>query len=233
MVRPMMVCPSARSMAATVEESTPPDIATAIVCGLGMLLTHHHFLVGWRQFPQPRDCLRYERQGEVDIFVAILFSQTEADAGAGSVGAQAHCGEHVRWFDRARGTGGARRNRQALQVERDDHRFPFDVIEINVGCIWHAGGAFPVDGGFFHLRENSLLQTVTQGGHLLIAASPETLHCQLRSLAECDNSGNILSSGATRTFVSPPIKQRLKMGSSANEERAHALRRVHLVTGNR
>src|SRR5580693_2404758 len=33
----MMVCPSARSMAATVEESTPPDIATAMVCGVGMV----------------------------------------------------------------------------------------------------------------------------------------------------------------------------------------------------
>jgi hypothetical protein len=31
MVRPMTLCPWARSMAATVEESTPPDMATAIV----------------------------------------------------------------------------------------------------------------------------------------------------------------------------------------------------------
>jgi hypothetical protein len=31
MVKPMTLWPSARSMAATVEESTPPDIATAIV----------------------------------------------------------------------------------------------------------------------------------------------------------------------------------------------------------
>ena len=31
MVRPTTLCPSARSMAATVEESTPPDMATAMV----------------------------------------------------------------------------------------------------------------------------------------------------------------------------------------------------------
>jgi hypothetical protein len=31
MVSPITLCPSARSMAATVEESTPPDIATAMV----------------------------------------------------------------------------------------------------------------------------------------------------------------------------------------------------------
>src|SRR5712671_859261 len=37
MVSPMMLCPSARSMAATVEESTPPDMATAMVVGDGIL----------------------------------------------------------------------------------------------------------------------------------------------------------------------------------------------------
>jgi hypothetical protein len=31
------LCPSARSTAATVEESTPPDMATAIVLGSDML----------------------------------------------------------------------------------------------------------------------------------------------------------------------------------------------------
>jgi hypothetical protein len=33
MVKPTTSCPSARSMAATVEESTPPDMATAMVLG--------------------------------------------------------------------------------------------------------------------------------------------------------------------------------------------------------
>src|SRR5262249_1315349 len=32
MVRPMRLCPWARSMAATVDESTPPDMATGMVC---------------------------------------------------------------------------------------------------------------------------------------------------------------------------------------------------------
>src|SRR6266852_7780430 len=36
MVKPTTSCPSARSMAATVEESTPPDMATAMVLGLGI-----------------------------------------------------------------------------------------------------------------------------------------------------------------------------------------------------
>src|ERR1700728_2699703 len=34
MVRPITLCPSTRSMAATVEESTPPDMATAMVSGI-------------------------------------------------------------------------------------------------------------------------------------------------------------------------------------------------------
>src|SRR5438270_13955042 len=37
-VKPMTFDPSARSMAATVEESTPPDIATAMVVWFGILL---------------------------------------------------------------------------------------------------------------------------------------------------------------------------------------------------
>src|SRR5580692_4834721 len=37
MVKPMTWCPSARSIAATVEESTPPDIATAMVLESGIV----------------------------------------------------------------------------------------------------------------------------------------------------------------------------------------------------
>src|SRR5580698_7988495 len=49
MVNPMTWCPSARSMAATVEESTPPDIATAMVLESGIVrsLSPFHLNALW------------------------------------------------------------------------------------------------------------------------------------------------------------------------------------------
>src|SRR5208282_675950 len=132
MVRPMTLCPSARIMAATVEESTPPDMATAIVLGIDMLKSNGLLLIPRRKFPQPRDSLGHQRQREVDIFVRILLAQTEADTGASSIGWQAHGDKHVRWLNRSRGTGSASGNRKAFQIERDDHRLAFDEIEIDI-----------------------------------------------------------------------------------------------------
>ena len=107
------------------------------------------------------------------------------------------------------------------------------MIEINVRRVRNARRAVAVHASFFHLRENSLLQAVAQRGHLLVVTAFEALHRQLRSLAQRDNSRNILRSGAPRTFMPPAVKQRLKMRSLAHVKRAHALRRVHLVAGNR
>jgi len=47
-------------MAATVEESTPPDMAMAMVfLGImGRLVANDCFIVNWRQFPQPRNRCR-------------------------------------------------------------------------------------------------------------------------------------------------------------------------------
>src|SRR5258706_4875513 len=85
MVRPMMLCPSARSMAATVEESTPPDMATAMVRGSGMLRVHSLLTICWRQLAQARYCFRHQREREIDGFRGGLLAQTEAEAGTGAI----------------------------------------------------------------------------------------------------------------------------------------------------
>src|SRR6266550_7479726 len=137
MVRPITLWPSARSMAATVEESTPPDMATAMVLVGSIqhsavstqpqiqgaqLIANRRLIVNRGEFSQAGYRLRYEVESEVDFVRRVLLAQAEADAGARAIGAQAHRGKHVRRFDCARGTRRARRNRQALEIERDDQR---------------------------------------------------------------------------------------------------------------
>src|SRR5580658_2857274 len=108
MVRPMTSCPSARSMAATVEESTPPDMATAMVlfCGIGFkagcqLRAHSCSIVNRGQLPEAGDGLRQQVEGELNILCRVLFAEAEAKAGAGYLWRQAHRGEHVGGLDRA------------------------------------------------------------------------------------------------------------------------------------
>src|SRR5271169_685775 len=90
MVSPMTLCPSARSMAATAEESTPPDMATAMVLGFVMLRVNSLLLVHWRQFSQPRHGLRHQRQRDVDILRSVLLPQAEPNAAMRAIASQAH-----------------------------------------------------------------------------------------------------------------------------------------------
>src|ERR1035438_1837355 len=106
MVRPTTLFPSARKIAATVEESTPPDMATAMVLGVGML-KHSSLPRRWRQFSQPRDNLRNQGQRKDDIFRSILLTEAEANTGTSPGGSQAHRSEQMRGLNRARGTCGA------------------------------------------------------------------------------------------------------------------------------
>ena len=53
-----------------------------------------------------------------------------------------------------------------LQVERDHQRFAFDVVEINVGGVRHAGRAFAIYASGFDFGQNSFFQTIAHGGHL-------------------------------------------------------------------
>src|SRR5208282_3363057 len=134
-------------------------------------------------------------------------------------------------LNRAGRACGPRGNRETLQVERDHHRLAIDMIKINTRRVRHARRALAIHTGFLDLSENSLLQAVAQRGHFLVVTTLEALHRQLRSLSKSGDSRNILSSSAARAFMSPAVKQRLKMRSLAHVERAHTLWCVHLVTG--
>jgi hypothetical protein len=105
-------------MAATVEESTPPDMATAMVFGSGIghqasgfrsscqLSARNLF---WRTKLRADGCsivnrgelaeagygLRDEGEDEFNVIGRVLFSQAEAEAGAGYLWRQAHGCQHV------------------------------------------------------------------------------------------------------------------------------------------
>src|SRR5271163_1996413 len=97
-VRPMTLRPSARSMAATAEESTPPDIATAMVgsalstwqlafsfdecrsAKCQLLTANGGFGPHRRKFSQTGYRLRNQVQCEVYILGSILLAQAQANA---------------------------------------------------------------------------------------------------------------------------------------------------------
>src|SRR5580693_8622294 len=107
------------------------------------------------------------------------------------------------------------------------------MIEVNVAGVGHARGPVAVDCSVLDLRQDSLLQPVAHGSHLLVVAAVERFLSNLRSLAQTDNSRNIFRTRAPRTLVPPAIKQWLQPKSLADAQRPHALRPMNLVPRNR
>src|SRR5215471_15491332 len=117
MVSPMIFRPSERSIAATVEESTPPDMATAMVeFRIDESVVSHRQQHPWeppsanagacrlpqrRQLPQMSQRFGHERKREIHILSGVLLSQAEADAGARSLRTQAHSSQYMRGLDGA------------------------------------------------------------------------------------------------------------------------------------
>src|SRR5579872_553697 len=238
MVRPMTLRPSARSMAATVEESTPPDMATAIVSCVNFSLlastTHFHlWVVPRRNRPQMRDSFGNQRQREVNVFFGRLLSQAKADAGACPIRPKAHGKQHMRGLNRSRRTRRTRRHRKAPQIKCDYQRFSFDVIEVKVRRIRNARRSAAVHASFLDQRKDAVLQPVSHGSDLLNIATLQTCLRQLRSLAQRDNAWNIFGTGAARPLMTSAIEQRLQASSLFHIQRTYTLRRMHFMSGNR
>ena len=80
---------------------------------------------------------------------------------------------------KARGAG---RDRQSLQVQRDDQRLAFNAVEINVSRIRHAGRGFAVQTRRFDL-EQFLFQVVPCSRHFQIVAAFQASAGQFGCLA--------------------------------------------------
>src|ERR1700722_20044328 len=106
MVRPAMLWPSRLSSAATVELSTPPDMATAMRSdmlrrGLPGVLSDDRWRYAAQVHDAGLDCL----DQAIDLFFRVLWPQREAHAGAGFLRRQAHGEKNVRRLDGAARTG--------------------------------------------------------------------------------------------------------------------------------
>src|SRR5579863_3813872 len=98
MVRPATLWPSRLSNAATVELSTPPDIATAI---RSAIVRAH-----CRRDPAQMCDAGFDRFDQsIDLFFRVLGPERKTHAGARFLRRQAHGEQNVRWLDSAAGTG--------------------------------------------------------------------------------------------------------------------------------
>src|SRR5690348_3718600 len=138
MDRPITSCPSRASRAAATEESTPPDIATTM--RISLLST-----------PDERskflDRRRKLRDQLIDFSLRVSGAEAEADRVLRAVRRQAHRAEHVRRLQCAGRAGGARRDGEALEIERDEQRLRLDAVEADVGRVRHARASAAVHNG--------------------------------------------------------------------------------------
>src|SRR4029077_18727756 len=136
MVMPTTVRPSRTSMAATVELSTPPLMATA----MGNSGMHRN----------PAQ-MRYAGSDGFDQCVhltrGIGAAEGEAHAGASAIVAQSDGLQHVRGGERSTGAGRAGRNREAAQNESDHHSFAMDAVEVAIAGVGHSIPARSIDAG--------------------------------------------------------------------------------------
>ena len=135
MVIPMTRWPSRISMPATVELSTPPDMATRMVSGISSVVRLPARSAFRRDTAKMSDAVDDGVGESVYLFHGVGCAERDADRRAGLAVAQADGAQHVRRFDRAARAGRSAGNREAAEVERDNQRLAFDEIETDVAGV--------------------------------------------------------------------------------------------------
>src|ERR1039458_2922021 len=136
MVMPTTVRPWRTSIAATVELSTPPLMATA----MGNSGMH-------RNPAQMRHAGADGLDERVHLGGGIAAPEGEAHAGARAIVREADGLQDVGGREGSAGAGRAGGDGEAAQIERDDHGFAIDAIEVKVAGVGHAIQARAVDAG--------------------------------------------------------------------------------------
>src|SRR5262249_20222219 len=121
MVIPTIGRPWRTRSAATVELSTPPLIATAMGSS------------GMHGNPAEMCYRRANRLDQrIDLLRCVPAAQRKTHAGTGAVISESDGSEHVRGRERTARTGRARRDSEAAQIERNDHRFAIHAVEVDI-----------------------------------------------------------------------------------------------------
>src|SRR5438094_4423377 len=179
MVRPTTVRPCCWRSAATVEESTPPDMATAtrpgcvsarsgrvsnwVAAFMEEISLGGGLLVRGGELAELGDGGGNDLQGKIDVGLRGLAAETEAQAGARFLGGQADGGEDVRGFHGAGRAGSPRGAGKTLQIERDKERFAFDAGKNEIGGVGRARSAGCVDARMRHAVQQAVLELIAKG----------------------------------------------------------------------
>src|SRR5260370_31881560 len=192
MVSRIMLWPSRASRPATVELSTPPLMATAMVfAGMGGCQG--------RNFSEMGDGVHYSVNQGVDLLLGVGSTERKPDTGARALRSQADREEHVRGLDRSARARRSARNRESAEVERNDKGLAFQIIEVQIRGIRDARGLAAVDARVRYAGQDARFQAVaqsSQSGGLSVAMARHRAGCR----AQRDGSGDIL---CTRAAVGP------------------------------
>src|SRR4051794_20690933 len=153
MVSPTMRSPRECSRAATVELSTPPDIATAVMESGMDGDTAQLARAG-------RDCV----DQRVYLLDGVRTANGNTKTGSSVVTAEPDRGQHVRRLGSAARTCGPARHGVAPQVERDQQGLRVDPLEDNVGGVRDARRLRAVHTGARHVSKNAGFHSVAQFG---------------------------------------------------------------------
>src|ERR1017187_1952781 len=236
MVMPTTVRPSRTSMAATVELSTPPLMATAMgreLAGGSACPTETATAMGdsgmHRDPAQMRDAGADGFDERVHVRGGVGAAEGEAHAGAGAEVTQADGFQDVRRGERSARAGRPGGDGEATQVERDDHGFTIDAVEVDIGGIGQAVPARTVDAGARNAVQDGVLQAIAQHGEAfgVLGHAPGG---EFRGGAEGGDAGDVLGARAAVAFVMAAVHDGREAGALAYVERAYALGRIELVT---
>jgi len=172
-------------------------------------------------------------QSAVDLFGGGEAGERKTQAGVGFGRAESHGQQDVRGFGGSGLTGGAEAGGDALYIQRDEERFGVDAFEVEVsgiGDAWRCGG---VEVGVRNGCEEAAFEAIAESGELCGFGGEQPLRGEFGGAAEGYDAGDVLGAGAALAFVRPSVEERGELDSLADEEDASALRRVHLVAGER
>src|SRR5207249_751934 len=88
-----------------------------------------------------------------------------------------------------------------------------------------------VNSSRFDLRQDCVLDTLPHGGNLSRVTTRQSLLGDLRCLAQTHDAGDVFRPSPPRALVTSAVQHGPELRSLSHVESAHALRPVHLVSG--
>src|SRR5690348_10236295 len=233
----MIDCPRSRKIAATVELSTPPDIATATISaggerlaeiptGLPLVISDCEVEImfklsgrnrgrlrrnrrSWRKAANAHHHLRNHLDCSLYFFACCRAPEAESQARSRIIGRESRRQQDVRRLRQTRRASRARRTGDPLQVQRDQKRFAARVSKSHVGCVGNSPRAIAV-----YLRTGNSLQQRRLEPVAKLANSNRVFRQKLprefRCLTETDDPRHVLRSRTPVALGMPAIKSRFQ-----------------------